>query len=220
MARARLAKVLAVMSLIGGSLGVGACVEAEGMVYAYGLAGGPDLDDCDEVFSAAANVQRIIRGEDGAFIDLNTTSICLQNKIKSNRLNGVETSNVILYEYDISFSNGTSRTQATTNVIPADAADGSAGLEGGQLNKSITIFDADGLNTAYADAEGAGGQTETVAGIVFRGRTTGGIDIDTPEFFFPVEVFAPFTCFCDPPPGQEFSACGQDILDVVDLCPM
>jgi hypothetical protein len=219
MARARFATVLAVTTLIGGALGVGACVEDEGMVYVYALAGGTDNTNCDDEFSGAAFIQRFISLNPSdnsavAFVDLNSTTVCIQNKIKSNRLNGVETSNVIFSEYEISFSDGSSRTQAIGVGISADDADGSSGFNGGQLAASITVFDADGLAAAQQQAADQGGQMETVAGIIFRGRTTGGLDVDTPEFFFPVEVFAPFSCYCEPPMGFEASECPTEPAEI------
>jgi hypothetical protein len=212
MARAQFAKVLAVTTLVGGALGVGACVEDEGMVYAYGLAGGTDGTNCDDEFRSAAVVQRYISlnpADDSpqAVLDINFTTVCVQNKIKSNRLNGVETSNVILSEYELSFSDGSSRTQALGFSIPADGADGSSGFDGSKGIIGITLFDAPGLQAIQDQATAGGGQAETVAGIIFRGRTTGGLDVDTPEFFFPVEVFAPFYCYCEAPMGFEFREC-------------
>ncbi|NUO52617.1 MAG: hypothetical protein HOV80_27540 [Polyangiaceae bacterium] len=212
MARARFAKVLAVTTLIGGALGVGACVEDEGMIYVYGLAGGTDLRNCDDEFATAAVVQRFISLDPAsdlpvAALDLNFTTVCVQNKIKSNRLNGVETSNVIFSEYELTFSDGSSRTQAIGVGVVADSPDGSSGFDGGTAIIGITLFDADGLSTLTQQAIDGGGQIETVAGLVFRGRTTGGLDVDTPEFFFPVEVFSPVNCYCDPPMGLEFATC-------------
>lgn len=212
MARAQFARLLAVTTLIGGALGVGACIEDEGMIYVYGLAGGTDGTNCNDEFRTAAVVQRFISlnpldDTPQALIDLNFTTVCVQNKIKSNRLNGVETSNVIFSEYELSFSDGSSRTQAIGVSVVADGPDGSAGFDGGTGIIDITLFDAPGLAAVQQQATDGGGQAETVAGLIFRGRTTGGLDVDTPEFFFPVEVFAPVGCYCTPPEGRELANC-------------
>ncbi len=216
MARARLARGLAVAMLAGGSLLSGACIEDEGMFYAFGLAGGAAEDDCDEEFRTAAGVQILILADrDNATVALNSAALCLQNKIKSNRLNGVETSNIIIYEYDISFSDGSSRTQAIGASVEADAADGSSGLDGGVLAMGITLFDAPGLESHAEQARAsANGQIETVAGVIVRGRTTGGIEVETPEFFFPIEVFADAFCFCDSD-EENFPPCPEAIVESV-----
>jgi hypothetical protein len=208
MARAQLARGLAVAMLIGGSLGISSCIEDEGMFYAFGLAGGDAGDNCDDQFSSAAVVQSLfVADRNNAVVIQNGAAVCLQNKIKSNRLNGVETSNIIIYEYEISFSDGSSRTQAIGGSVEADGADGSSGLDGGILVMGISLFDADGLTSHVEQAlNSPNGQIETVAGIIVRGRTTGGLEVETPEFFFPIEIFANDRCFCESD-AENFPAC-------------
>lgn len=207
MARARLAKCLAVTALIGSALPVSSCVEDEGMFYAYQLA--PIAEDgtatCEDEFTSRALVRRItVIDADGSTVTLdtgNSAAVCLQNKIKSSRNGGVETSNIIVREYNISFSDtDAGEWRAISGSVPADSEDGSRGLEGGRASMFVSLFGAAELDSVFAQAASNGGAVQLVAGVIFRGRTTGGMDVETPEWFFPVDITSA-TCFCDTKQG-------------------
>lgn len=202
MARARFSKLMAAATLIGGAASVSACVEDEGMFYAYQLAiiqGGGF--SCDEEFRAVSDVNIFTLADRGVVVVAgNATAVCVQNKIKSNRNGGVETSNIIMREYTLALNDGApSAPRAMSGTVPADGAAGSAGLEGGRAPVLVEIFNGTQLTQAIQEAEGKGGSTQYVATVEFRGRTTGGIDVDSPEWSFPVNVNL-LECYCEDPP--------------------
>jgi hypothetical protein len=207
--------------LFGATVGLGACVEDEGMFYVTKL-GFPDLGrGCEDAFPDAAYAFNVVvRDRNVAFAE-NLVRLCMNNKMKSSRRNGVETSNIIVSEVEISFSDGGGRRQAVIGLLAADAEDGSTGISKPEPSVIFEAFTVDEFNNYVAQAASAGGVFETVASVRVFGRTTGGMDVDTPEYFFPVRIFSETTdCYCeppdvDPPPPQcpddhpFTSVCGQ-----------
>ncbi len=212
---ARLAKYLAAAILGAGALSASACVEDEGMFYiaVTGTIDDEGVGDCGEIFDAAPGVFEVLHpGPDRSFIPnpdptqednfvtvSNRVVLCVINKMHSNTANGVETSNIILTEFEISFSEGGSRTEAVIGALSADSADGSPGLDTANGTPILVpIFDQAQAAQYFSLAASSGSGTfQTVAGVRLRGRTTGGLDVDTPEYFFPVQVTTGYFCSCD-----------------------
>ncbi|MBL9021793.1 MAG: hypothetical protein JNL21_06310 [Myxococcales bacterium] len=211
---ARLAKLMAAATLVGVTASVSACVEDEGMFYAYQLAviDGSNVT-CSEVFASEATVRAVTALDIGqTYIGGNIAYVCLQNKMKSSRNGGVETSNIVMRQYTLSLNSGAeSEPRVVVGTIPADGSEGSAGLEGGRAPVRIDIFESDQLTQALTEAANKGGATQYVATVTFEGRTTGGIDVDTPEWSFPVDVLLE-SCYCEEPPaGATAPTCSDDI---------
>lgn len=190
------------------------------MFYAFALAGGDDFQDCEDQFAANAIASRMVvvdaPGGPLTFFSGNTAAICLQNKIKSSRNGGVETSNIVLREYTISFSEGgAGETRVVAGSLSADSADGSTGLQGSIISMPIALFGAAELQAITDSALAAGGTTQVTASVIFRGRTTGGMDVDTPEWFFPVDIVSE-QCFCDDPMGTTAAPC--TVVGFEDVC--
>jgi hypothetical protein len=213
---ARLAKLMAAATLVGVTASVSACVEDEGMFYAYQLAviEGDDVTCGQDFASHAPVVATTVLDLGYTSVSGNTTFVCVQNKIKSNRNGGVETSNIVLRQYTLSLNGGAaSSPRVVSGTVSADGANGSSGLEGGALPARVDIFEADQLTQALAEAAAKGGSTQYVATVAFEGRTTGGLDVDTPEWSFPVDVYLQ-DCYCgDPPPGATVGECDDAFID-------
>jgi hypothetical protein len=103
--------------------------------------------------------------------------------------------------------------------VPADSEDGTPGVS----DESSILFEpftADELTSYAGRADAAGGVFETVASVRVFGRTTGGMDVDTPEYFFPIRIYSqPYGCFCEvPEDSPETSGC-PDLYPYNLLCP-
>ncbi len=213
---ARLAKLMAAATLVGVTASVSACVEDEGMFYAYqlGIIEG-DTVTCGQDFAThAAVVATTVLDLGYTSVSGNTTFVCVQNKMKSNRNGGVETSNIVLRQYTLSLNGGAeSARRVVSGTVPADGANGSSGIDGGTIPARVDIFEADQLTQALAEANAKGGSTQYVATVMFEGRTTGGVDVDTPEWSFPVDVYLQ-SCYCgEPPPGAIVGECSDTFVD-------
>ncbi len=218
MARALFSRILATATLaIGAVAGFGACVEDEGMFYVTRL-GDPDVDiACDEFPDAGVAFSGIVIDKNIGF-STSGVRLCLNNKLKSSRRGGVETSNIIVNEVEISFSDGGGRRQAVIGLLSADTEDGTPGVS---TEDSIVFeaFTATEFANYVGQASAAGGVFETIASVRVFGRTTGGMDVDTPEYFFPVRIKGdPVQCYCDVPDTDPTGLECPDSVPFTEIC--
>lgn len=171
-----------------------ACVEAEGEFYVSGAAPAVDGggDPCGDVSEQITlNVGQVVDLNGAVMFDQADTPvdalICVRNHLKSRTDNGVETSNIIFYQYDVSLDSGSATTHPISGSIDADTADGSTGLGLGTSFRVSLLTTSD--TTAIAGGLSDGDGVETVATLKVYGRTTGGIDVETPDFYIPVRVY-------------------------------
>jgi hypothetical protein len=204
MRRSRIARGLASAVLLAGVGALcSACIEDEGMFYAVGLIraeqGVFNGDQCRPGGLLHSTAEMVLYADSNGFVYSTASdyAVCLLNKIKSSRDNGVETSNVVVYEYEISLGGGTA-TRPVFVTVSADTDTGSAQLEGGIFPLQITLAGSGLEGDLNAEAAAtSSGVIQEVATVIVRGRTTGGLEVDTPEFYVPVRVYGGvYPCSC------------------------
>lgn len=198
------------------------CIEAEGMLYVKNALAEEAVDSgaadaCGEVQSSTIffNIGTVYDTTGAPYVDLSLGSssalLCVINKLKSRVDNGVETSNVLIYEYDISLDGGAAATHPISTFVSAAGADSNPQESGGQSTTRIQLASSGEL-LDIGGGLGQGEAAESVAGIKLYGRTTGGIELETNEFFIPLRVYRlDFLCTCDGDPAAgEFPCSDQD----------
>ena len=199
-------------TIIGGTQ---ACIEAEGELYITNVLQVTDpttTDACGEIGTAIVGVNAGLVLDTSGTVPLFDRSqipayalLCVQNHMRSRSDNGVETSNVILYQYDVTLSSGGStRTQAVSGSVAASDANGVNGFEGSHTSMPTELMTGSEVADAAAGATGFGA-VEVVATVKYYGRTTGGLEVETPDFFVPIRVYAiDEFCVCDGDPATEY----------------
>lgn len=173
------------------TLASSACVEAEARFYVECVS---DLCGCDDTqipegsFNAAA-CEFDEAGEPTGDCGY-TASFVLTNQMISSldfeaNNNEVETSEIIIYSADITFeSNGGDFQDAIgatlLAAVPPEAS----------ICLPVVFF-------AGNPGVGVGEVVNVIATVKFYGRTTGGLEVETPEQFFPITIYNdPFDCEC------------------------
>jgi len=200
MAWSRWLKGLASTSFLGlviAPLAASSCAEAEARFYIE-CAATSDSCGCDEetgqlaagAFNRAAcdvNSDGITAGVCGYqvnFVLKNNMFSSLDSQANNNQ---VETSRITIYAYDLTIeSDGGSFVSVQEGAMLASVTP-----EGGIVCVPLPLFVGDPTG-------GAGGQVNAIAAVRFYGRTTGGLEVETPEQFFPFVVYdAPGECCCE-----------------------
>lgn len=192
---------LVALGFFGALLGTSqACIESEGGLYIIQAVEVPEdtgtaVDACGTasssvIFQNSGNVtdrsgtQVLLDGAEYPVFAL----VCVQNHLRSRDDNGVETSNIILYKYEVTTSGGDTSEHAIAKSIAASPEDGVTGLDASQstaLVELLTAAQVSALAGGLADGEAA----EEVVSVKVYGRTTGGLEVESPEFSMPVRVF-------------------------------
>lgn len=158
-------------------LGTSACVEAEGRFYVLLVNSAGSVCSGSLDCSATEGITR------GQFDKTGCAGNCqygvvvtLRNEMHSSlesqaNHNDVETSRILVTSYDISYSNGS---PGLNNVAWNATIDPEANTCGG-----LVLLDAATVDASLG---------EVIATVKFYGRTTGGLDVETPEFSFSVTV--------------------------------
>ena len=201
MAWSHWAKGLASTSILGllvAPLAASSCAEAEGRFYVEcALSGAAEECGCGETTGLAGgsfnrsacdfNSDGISRGVCG----YSTTFVLKNNMISSLDIeannNEVETSRITIYAYDLTIeSDGGSFENVQGGTL----------LSTVEPNSGSTCI---GLPIFAGDPGGAGGEPiNAIATIKFYGRTTGGLEVETPEQFFSFVVYdGPTECCCE-----------------------
>lgn len=171
-----------------GTIGImsGACVEAEGRLYIDRFSA-PGEDGCEaepEGFSSRSSIQCI----DGV---CQAASLCVlvKNQMTSSlenpsNYNNVETSTVILHSYDLRYisddadlGDADTTVQVTAPVEP----------DGGTANVFLRFLSSEAA-AALGSAVEPGSTSSLIVGVRFYGRTTGGLEVETPETFLGVTI--------------------------------
>ena len=188
MNRSRMTRVVAASCLVVGALFAfsGGCVEAEGRFYADRFCPAPNEDgtfECDDKFISGFEISAECLGEScfaaGAIGFLRVSNAMPSSLALKQNYNDVETSTILLTGYDVRVNTGSEETEYAYNVSGFVAPDGGETIFGVQLIP-LGSEAADLLGTVGPD--GAAGW----AGIRVYGRTTGGLDVETPETFVPL----------------------------------
>lgn len=183
--------------LLAGAGGVvaSACVRNDASIFVRGCMAVP-RDTC--LVTPSANV--VMRS--GGSIDSLVASeyVCaalVENQMvqrgNANQLR-VETSRVSLYRADVTVLDA-SNTALNSFFVPlAGFVDPSDGTNPGYGWATVIMLDADTVR-ALTDAAVRTGKTQTVtASVVVHGRTLGGIELETNEFLYPVDVGRGWQC--------------------------
>jgi hypothetical protein len=195
--------------------GTQACIEAEGELYITNVLQPTDpstTDACGEIGTAIVGVNAgLVTNSIGTETVVDRSEIpayallCVQNHMRSRSDNGVETSNVILYQYDVTLSSGGgTRTQAVSGSVAASDSNGVSGFDGSHTSMPTELMTGSEVADAAAGASGFSA-VEVVATVKYYGRTTGGLEVETPDFFVPIRVYAiSEPCVCDGDPATEY----------------
>ncbi|MFO0551369.1 MAG: hypothetical protein U0271_23465 [Polyangiaceae bacterium] len=159
-------------------LATSSCAEAEGRFYILSMDSAAVL--CGSTSASCDGTEFISRGQ---FDKSGCAGNCqygvvvtLHNEMTSSlesqaNHNDVETSRIIISSYDISYSNGS---PSLSNV----AWNGSIEPEGFTCG-GLVLLDSAAVDAALG---------EVIVTVKFYGRTTGGLDVETPEYSFSVTV--------------------------------
>jgi len=201
MSIAKLARGLAGLSVLGVIvLSSQACVEAEGNFFIRQA--GPVADACGEQSSEievpvgpVVDLEGTVIGQQNVFAVM--AGVCVVNQLKSRTDNGIESANILFYQYDVALDGGGSATRPTSGGVEAAGDDQNAGFSVSNVTLPVVLMSGDSLvdlSTGLDD----GDSVESVAAIKLYGRTTGGIDLETPDFYLPILITnSVVTCTCD-----------------------
>lgn len=209
MALSRWAQSLAGVSLVVGAsaaFSVGGCVEAEARFFVQCATQVETCSDCGEnVSEGSFNTAACSETETGTLAGVCgyeigfvlTSGMLSSNDFEANN-NRTETSIITVYAYDI-------------RVDGADVA----GVEGATVLHSIppegTICIPLTLVSGQSDV-GTDGVVNAIAAVKFYGRTTGGLEVETPEQFFPIAIYNDaLDCSCEDPGGGNAGSDGVPI---------
>ena len=195
------------------SFSAAGCVEAEGRFYVDRTCiKTTDGYECEELYNSSISVDYVRCSdislgcpasnpifsceviEDGGKLirvcdDGLTVGVVLINAMETSienegNFNTVETSKILVSGYDVRLDNGV----AERTFIYNAAASVSPGNGETSITVQVVPLGDDGQEELQEAADA--GITSGFAGVRFYGRTSGGIDVETPEFFLPV-TFAP-----------------------------
>ncbi|NUP10268.1 MAG: hypothetical protein HOW73_29815 [Polyangiaceae bacterium] len=187
------------LALVVATLGSSSCAEAEGRFYVKCRLpfGSDECNACDgdgvQQSEGSFNAAGCGIAEDGRPMGAcgYAATLVIENQMLSSleieaNHNQVETSNITIYAVDISFeSNGGSFQSVEGATILANVP------PGGVFCDNLLLFSGDG-GVAPGDV------VNVVAGIKYYGRTTGGIEVETPEQFISFTIFNnPGDCACE-----------------------
>ncbi len=192
MNRSRMTRVVAATCLVLGALGFSAsgCVEAEGRFFVDQFCPlneeGDEVDCNDDTYVPGFAVPADCVG-DSCFAEGGLVFLQVRNEMVSSlkfkqNYNNIETSTIILTGYDVRVNTGAEETEYAYNYS------GQVAPDGGKTEMVVQLIPlgkeaADLLGTV--PDEGSAGW----AGIRVYGRTTGGIEVETPEVFVPINFF-------------------------------
>jgi len=205
MALSRWAQSLAGLSLMvvaaGGALSVGGCIEAEARFFVECATGPVECTaSCDSPpaqgsFNAAAcgvtqdGAATGVCGYEIAFVIENGMVSSLDFEANNNR---AETSEIIIYAYDLRIDGvDTPAVEGATILVAVEPE--------GKVCVPLTII------SGSVDV-GATGVVNTIAAVKFYGRTTGGLEVETPEQYVSIAIYNdPLDCSC-----EDASVAGQN----------
>ncbi len=171
-----------------GSIGImsGACVEAEGRIFIEKFVAPGDAG-CGSEDETAFNSRTFVECFDGACVGSARCAHVANHMVPSldneSNNNGVETSIVILHSYDLRYISddvdlGTA--DATVQITAPVEPDAFSSI-------SLSYLTAE-ASAALGSAIESGATSSLIIGVRFYGRTTGGLEVETPETFMGVTV--------------------------------
>lgn len=191
-------------SVLGGVSAIGAlssCVEAESRFYVK-CVGECSCASAGQVVSGTFNLAACGQDEEGAALGFcgYSTLVVVESGIRSSldteaNNNKVETSEIILYAVDVTIESNSAELDGLS-------------AEGLTINGSIEpegsiCIDTTFLTNAQANIP-VDGSVDTLISLKFYGRTTGGLEVETPVQYLPLVIYNdPEDCTCDDPSEDE-----------------
>lgn len=189
MNRSRMTRIVAATSILFGALvasGSG-CVEAEARFYAQDFCPGPNSEgvvECTDQTVASYNVSTACIDDsclaEGATIYIKVVNRLSPSLDSAANHNDVETSDILLSGYDVRLNTGSGEEEYAYNVTGLVPVEGEA-----VFGIQLLPLGAEGTQILQSIDEG-GEAVAGWAGVRVYGRTTGGLEVETPEAFVPV----------------------------------
>ncbi|MBL8743566.1 MAG: hypothetical protein JNK04_20790 [Myxococcales bacterium] len=169
---------------------VSGCIEAEGRIFIETIYPLNDEGVCTTEPEVITSRGCAVCDSSGCYEDLHCGGICMlvRNQMQSSldnpsNNNNVETSVVVLHSYDLRYiSDGVDLSSADTTVqitVPAQPDETSQPVY-------ISFLSSDAADIISSTAPV--GTLDLIVGVRFYGRTTGGLEVETPETFVGVTV--------------------------------
>jgi len=171
-----------------GAVSFGGCVEAESRFYVGAMVPPDDEGNCPGEVEGIKSKRAYGECSDGTCSGF--ACLILNNGIVSSiatesNNNQVETSAITVYRVDYSYAWPDGSHEESLNVfLTVDA--GGADEPSGQ-GYALDLF-TPAASAAIAPSVPEGVRIDVVIGLIFYGRTSGGLEVETPETFIPVTV--------------------------------
>lgn len=196
MALSHWAKRLAGTSIVALSLGTliaaSSCAEAEGRFFVECVndtetCGCEDLQLSRGSYNAATCAANGICNYGASFVLRSGMTSSLDSAANNNR---VETSDITVYAYDVSYE---------TNGPSIPSVEGATVV--GHLEPEGSLCAGISLDVVEEGTVAEGEEVEVIAAVTFYGRTSGGLEVESPEQYFSF-VIVNTPCSCDEGEGE------------------